>query len=1206
MSFVSRGPSEALPGAAVDVPVPAEAILLREGVFSPPVRLVSPPSWIEHIPFAFWIVDALKPHTFVELGTQSGNSYSAFAQAVQRGGLGTACYAIDTWTGDAQAGRFDETVFEEWSAFHERHFSTFSRLVRATFDEACPMFGANSIDLLHIDGLHTYDAVRHDFETWLPKVSGRGVVLLHDINVRQDDFGTWRLWDEIRDTHPTFAFLHGHGLGVVGIGKDLPADVRWLVSELAKHPSDAILVQRFFARLGAALEREWQVGNLRAQRHMARDEGGLLTTELDIYREQGHADEARVRANDNELAALVARPAALVSRPEPSRSRDADSKDDEEPESEDVAEEVADLRVLHDRLRESLADFAERCATSDAEVTKLRVAETMAAREQRTATRALAAVTRELEALQASRTWRLTSPLRRLGGVGFGPLLQIKSPRAALSVARLFTSPRRLLEVRRVTLSGLFDERYYRARYADVRRSGMPAVVHYVVAGAREGRSPHALFDGEFYLSHHEDVRAANANPLLHYARAGQAEVDRDPHPLFSTAYYWKHHPDLTALKTNPLAHYLTSDLVEGASPHPLFDPAFYLEQNPDVVREGLLPLAHFVERGGRNGRAPHPLFDAAFYLQQHADVRRAGTNPLVHYLEHVPGEDRDPHPLFDSSFYLDGAPDLVRLGVNPLVHFVEHGWREGRWPNPAFDPHWYLEMNPDVAASGRNPLEHFARLGWREGRDPCRELSTSDYVAAHPDIAASGTNPLYHYLSHGICEGRATKASQTQARRLAPQKPLTLQVEGSVRGQSPVAMPTIVCTTHVIPFPPRAGNEYRLLRLLEWLVVQGYRVVLLIAPLPTESISPAQVEALVERIGNVAVCDRDGRIHYTFASCPDILAELDGRRTQNYAARLGERPHGPPRELDLTRNERSYCHDALIETTLHLVDRLPRAALLVEYVWMTRLLPLVDARVPKILDTHDMYSAKTDKVLSFGVSDMALSPAEEAERLGRADLVLAIQDDERALMQALVPSTDVITTGIDVDIAASQRPPDRATVLLVGSANTMNCIGARDFIRFAWPSILARVPDATLLVAGRVVRCVPEDVPNVENIGPVDDLGPCYARARVVVNPTVAGTGLKIKTVEALTHNRPLVTWPNGSDGLPHTIRQRMAFPGDWLEFADHVVAHLQADSCGLDPETRSAVAAFVAPSAAYGALGDRLARFFERLAHHPPAQHS
>ena len=83
--------------------------LFRPIAFHTPDRTVDPPSWLGHTPFAFWIVDALQPATFVELGCHSGNSYSSFAQAVQTLGLSTACYAVDTWLGDPHAGYLRRT-----------------------------------------------------------------------------------------------------------------------------------------------------------------------------------------------------------------------------------------------------------------------------------------------------------------------------------------------------------------------------------------------------------------------------------------------------------------------------------------------------------------------------------------------------------------------------------------------------------------------------------------------------------------------------------------------------------------------------------------------------------------------------------------------------------------------------------------------------------------------------------------------------------------------------------------------------------------------------------------------------------------------------------------------------------------------------------------------------------------------------------------
>jgi GT2 family glycosyltransferase len=234
-------------------PVELRDALLRPIVFTRPLRVVDPTSWAAHIPFAFWLVETLAPHTVVELGTMTGNSFAAFAQGIQTLGLDSACYAVDTWKGDPHTGFFGEEVFEEWSAFHDRHFGAFSRIVRSTFDEALTKFEDGGIDLLHIDGFHTYEAVRHDFESWLPKLSTKAVVLLHDINVRERDFGVWQLWEELKDRYPSFGFLHGHGLGIVGVGRDLPNALRWLFEHASPDGQSTYIIRQFFGTLGDAL-----------------------------------------------------------------------------------------------------------------------------------------------------------------------------------------------------------------------------------------------------------------------------------------------------------------------------------------------------------------------------------------------------------------------------------------------------------------------------------------------------------------------------------------------------------------------------------------------------------------------------------------------------------------------------------------------------------------------------------------------------------------------------------------------------------------------------------------------------------------------------------------------------------------------------------------------------------------------------------------
>lgn len=213
-------------------------------------QLITYSTWITHVPFAFWLVEALKPKLLVELGTYAGVSFSAFCQQVVRSGLSTMCYAVDTWQGDPQAHYDGETVYPQIARFTHEHYSTFAHLIRSTFDDALPLFRDGSIDLLHIDGFHSYEAIMHDFESWLPKMSTRGVILMHDINARMEGYGGLQAWDDISSRFPSFAFEHGFGLGVVLAGSEAPAPLR-LLMECEKDAVCADKIRRYFMQLGA-------------------------------------------------------------------------------------------------------------------------------------------------------------------------------------------------------------------------------------------------------------------------------------------------------------------------------------------------------------------------------------------------------------------------------------------------------------------------------------------------------------------------------------------------------------------------------------------------------------------------------------------------------------------------------------------------------------------------------------------------------------------------------------------------------------------------------------------------------------------------------------------------------------------------------------------------------------------------------------------
>jgi len=717
----------------------------------------------------------------------------------------------------------------------------------------------------------------------------------------------------------------------------------------------------------------------------------------------------------------------------------------------------------------------------------------------------------------------------------------------------------------------LFDPEWYRARHADVGGS-LPPLQHYLLSGGWERRSPHPLFDAAHYLDQWPAGAVTGATPLSHYVRTGGVSA-ASPHPLFDARHYFAQRPDLAHLGINPLLHYLSSGHAEGLDPHLLFSTRYYVEHTPDL--EGRTPLEHFVRRGAAEGRSPHPLFDLTYYWQQRPDVRAAGENALVHYLRFGHREGVSPHPLFDTVGYRQQAEGLDALGVTGLEHYLRWGWQDGLRPNPWFDPRWYLEHNLDLMDLWHvEPLQHFLMHGWREGRDPSAAFSVSHYLERYPDVTELRMNPLEHFLRHGLAEGRLPDLPRP-ADWHGPG--LRLQVSGRV-----ALGPTVLCVTHVSPWPVGAGNEYRLARLLGHLRRQGYRIILVLSPLPGEPLAPGTLDRLAADYGNVVLCDRDGRVEYRFADHPDVLRHL----AEDPAALAVPAEPGP----DL-----AYCHDLLVAVVKKLADSIGPAAIIAEYIFMTRIFPFVGEGRLRIVDTHDVLSQKGSNVIAYGIDDAETPAAEEARLLNRANLVMAIHEADAEALRRIAPQRDVIVAGVDADVRTQALWSTRPVALLAASGNPLNVAGIRDFLRLAWPRVLAEVPEAELRVAGKLGRAVPAGTPGVTVLGYVPDLSTEYAVSRVVINPAVAGTGLKIKSIEALANLRPVVGWPHNRDGLPPALAAFVDEAADWQDFAEALIARLRQPTSPFGERIVERVVTALSPTAAYAELDRRLRHYFD-----------
>ena len=553
--------------------------------FWPPDYAPPHSAWLEHAPFAFWLIETLRPRFLVELGTHGGLSYFAFCQAVQRLQLDTCCYAVDTWKGDEHAGFYGEEVFRDVRNHNDQRYSAFSTLIRSTFDEASHHFRKQSIDLLHIDGRHFYDDVKHDFETWQPKLSNRAVVIFHDTNVRERDFGVFALWRELCQERPHFEFFHGHGLGILGIGKDLPDRILALFAARANGEAST-QIRRAYSRLGSALT--FQVRSEQVQL----------------------AAESQVAGLNKALAERDARVAAL---------------------EQALSERNSKRRAL----QQALAEWDVKVSALD----QVRAERKPTKRSMHGQGGTVRDQQDQSRLLQVN---RLNSLAHRRQSVredreADGKLLEesglfdADAYRAAAGIDAATNAAEHYLAVgwrQKIEPGPDFEGRFLDLYFRSAGFDGPPAMTYirlraagWPVYATRAQAEPVAalirasnLFDAAGYAARHGSI--GELDPALHYVIVGEL-MGLMPSDGFDPEYYGDRNPDFVQVRNGRLAHYLTCGRAEGRRPVSKARTLSFDHSRIDPKRETVLLITHEASRTG----APILAYNVAMRLRHKYNV---------------------------------------------------------------------------------------------------------------------------------------------------------------------------------------------------------------------------------------------------------------------------------------------------------------------------------------------------------------------------------------------------------------------------------------------------------------------------------------------------------------------------------------------------------------------------------------------------------
>ena len=239
----------------------------------------------------------------------------------------------------------------------------------------------------------------------------------------------------------------------------------------------------------------------------------------------------------------------------------------------------------------------------------------------------------------------------------------------------------------------------------------------------------------------------------------------------------------------------------------------------------------------------------------------------------------------------------------------------------------------------------------------------------------------------------------------------------------------------------------------------------------------------------------------------------------------------------------------------------------IVEYVFNSRALAAFPAGTRKLLDTHDAFANRHRPFVAHGHHQgywISLRPQDENAGLRRADAILAIQDEEadrfrRQLGQPANadsrPEVAVVSHLLELGRPLSDYGTNHAALYL-GSNMLANQISLQDFLDHVLPKVLARIPGFRLRLAGSICQWAP-DHPSVDKLGYVDDLSAAFAQAPLSINPTLAGTGINIKLLDALCAGVPTVSTATGVRGLAGEFRNGVVVvpDRDHGAFADAIV---------------------------------------------------
>jgi glycosyltransferase involved in cell wall biosynthesis len=218
------------------------------------------------------------------------------------------------------------------------------------------------------------------------------------------------------------------------------------------------------------------------------------------------------------------------------------------------------------------------------------------------------------------------------------------------------------------------------------------------------------------------------------------------------------------------------------------------------------------------------------------------------------------------------------------------------------------------------------------------------------------------------------------------------------------------------------------------------------------------------------------------------------------------------------------------------------------------------------ILDLHNIESVLHARCAAAGNGSPALAHRAfqnicrnlEEKWLPRFTYLLAASESDAEPLRTISPGSNVLVYPNAIPLAPA--PPRLEEDVIVFSGNLEyhpNISAVRYFRQEIWPELRARWPGLVWRLIGKNPQAVAGIVsgdPRIELRGAVADAIPELARAKVAIVPVLAGSGTRVKIIEAWAAGVPVVSTPLGAEGLPARAGEHLLLADGAAGFRDAV----------------------------------------------------